>query len=219
MDRDTVTKELTSRYALPRRLFGCSEAEYGSNEWRRRRLFANIIVGGSRDVMAVKGATLLFEKYTFDYLADRKNYAELRRSIADLLEDECDIKYAGKKADYILNTAYALNEGHNGIVPDTMQELTALPGVGRHAASVVLGLAFGQQTFSVDLHVRRIAKRMGLVPRKATDRAIEKAFADLPNSTHLSRAMVEFGQEICRYRPSCKKCPFNNGECDKTIMK
>lgn len=219
MDRETVIQELTNRYKLPHRLFGCTEKEYGSNEWRRRRLFANIIVGGSRDVMAVKGATLLFENYTFEYLADRKNYVELRTDIANLLEINCDIKYAGKKADYILDTAYALQENHDGIVPDTTEELMAFPGVGKHAASIVLGLAFGQQTFGVDLHVRRILKRMRLVERNATDRVIEKTFAGIPNSTHLSRALVAFGQDVCQYRPVCNKCVFNNGNCDKTILK
>lgn len=212
-----ITNELIAKYPLPRRLFGCSEDEYGSNEWIRRRLFANIIVGGSRDLMAVKGAELLFERYTFDYLADRENYAELRRAVADMLEDECEIRFAGKKADYILNTAYKLQEEHDGVVPNDDKLLQSFPGVGRHASAVVRGLAFGENTFAVDLHVRRIAKRMGLVDEKATDRAIEKVFSPLEGSTNLSRAFVDFGASICTYHPKCNACPFSNIGCNRKL--
>lgn len=217
MQTEEIAKRLIKTYTLPYRLFGCSKEQYGTNEWRRRRLFANIIVGGSRDEMAVKGAVRLFEVYTFDYIADRSNYAELRRSIADILEDECDIRYSGKKADYILNTAYALKEKHNGVVPDNFDDLIALPGVGRHAASVVLALAFDKQTFGVDLHVRRIAKRMGLVDEKATDRKIEKQLSEIKNAGHLSRAFVDFGKDVCKYNPQCKRCQFKNIGCNPKI--
>src|SRR6056297_824514 len=105
-----VARTLTQRYPTPKRTFG---ARIGANDWKRRRLFANIIVGGSKDEYAVDGATWLFKTYTFDYLSDRANYRELRRAVADKLEQSYGIRFAGRKADYILKTAYALREEYD----------------------------------------------------------------------------------------------------------
>lgn len=214
-----VAKTLTKAYPLPDRDFGCTPKQVGTNEWRRRRLFANIIVGGSKDEYAVDGATWLFETYKFSYLVDRANYKELRRAIADKLEQSYGIRFAGRKADYILQTAYALNEQHNGKVPNSEKALTAFPGVGKHAAAVVRGLAFGEETFGVDLHVRRIAKRLRLVPESASDTVIERTLGTVENSTHFSRALVDFGKDICGYRANCNACPFKNNGCNSRILK
>jgi endonuclease-3 len=102
-----------------------------------------------------------------------------------------------------------LQEKFDGVVPENRKDLESLSGVGEHAASVILARAFGHTSeFAVDLHVRRIAKRMGLVGAKATDREIIKWGEQSVNPAHLSRSFVEFGQKICRYHPSCKKCTF-----------
>ena len=219
MNPETVAKKLTKKYPLPVRKFGCTDKQYQTNEWVRRRLFANIIVGGSKDEYAVDGAEWLFKTYTFKYLADRANYKELRRAIADKLEQSYGIRFAGKKADYILNTAYVLKEEHKGKVPNDDTELRSFPGVGKHASAVVRGLAFGERTFGVDLHVRRIAKRLKLVPPDATDRAIEKVLGEVENSTHFSRALVDFGKDICSYHANCGSCLFKNNGCDRSILK
>jgi len=216
---NAVAKKLTQKYPLPVRKFGCTDKQYQTNEWVRRRLFANIIVSGSKDEYAVDGAEWLFSTYKFSYLANRDNYKELRRSIADKLEQSYDIRFAGKKADYILKTAYILKEKHGGKVPNDEAILVGFPGVGKHAAAVVQGLAFGERTFAVDLHVRRIAKRLGLVGPKATDRMIEKALGRVENSTHFSRALVDFGKETCSYYANCGNCPFKKNNCDKSILK
>lgn len=173
-------------------------------------MIANIIVGGSRDTQAVKATEKLLSLYTMDDLANDDQFAVQRRAIADMLEDEFDIKYAGKKAEYIQRAVGAVYEFFDGILPSNEKDLTSLPGVGRHAASVIRALAFGEESFGVDLHVRRIAKRMGLVDEKATDRKIEKLFlAESEVPGHLSRSLVEFGQQYCRFHPSCKKCPLH----------
>ena len=205
----SVDSLLREMYPLPHRLFGLTEKEYGTNEWRMRRMIANIIVGGSRDVQAVRATEALFELYTLDDLANLDQFDYQRREIADLLELKHKIRYAGKKAEYIQHAVRAVKENFDGQLPRDVKELTSLPGVGPHAAAVLRALAFGVvDSFGVDLHVRRIAKRMGLVDEKATDKKIEKMFVEhskVPG--HLSRALVEFGQQYCRFHPSCKKCP------------
>lgn len=204
-----VASILTSLNPLPRRTFGLPDSMYGTNEWRTRRLVANILVGNSRDVSAVRATDALFDRFTIDQLADPTFFNTVRKTIADFLEQEFDIKYGGKKANYVHETLLALKERFDGQVPDTMEELTSFPGVGRHAASVVLALAFDKPAFGVDLHVRRISKRLGLVDKKATDKVIEKVFMEVENPGHLSRAFVQFGAKYCTFHPKCSKCPLN----------
>jgi len=200
---------LCEMYPVPHRLFGMEEEESGSNEWTIRRLIANIIVGGSRDIQAVRATEDLFSIYCLEELASPDQFQIKRRIIADMLEEEFDIKYAGKKAEYILNAVRMIYEDFDGVLTGDMKQMESLPGVGHHAASVVSALAFGKDAFGVDLHVRRILKRMGIVEEKAIDRKIEKLALEEANSPgHLSRALVEFGQQYCRFHPSCKKCPL-----------
>lgn len=211
-----IEHHLTETYPLPYRTFGLPDSEYGSSEWKIRRMVANIIVGGSRDVQAVKATIGLFDAYSLQQLANPKTHTKIQKPIADMLEHEYDIKYTGKKAENILQSIQMVMEQYGGELPEDYNELIKLPGVGHHAATIILALTFGQQEqFGVDLHVRRITKRMKLVPLNASDKKIEAFFlenADHP--AHLSRAFVEFGQSVCRYHPSCKKCPFQS-KCPK----
>jgi endonuclease-3 len=206
---------LLEKFPTPFRYFGLEELNFENiSEWRFRRLVANILVGGSRDQMAVKATEWIFDNFTLNDLIE--GTSKTFRSIADHIEQEFDIKYAGKKTQRIFDVAAITN----GEVPDSLKELEALPGVGHHAASVMMALAFNeyQNVFAVDLHVRRIVKRMGLVGQKTKDVFIEKLFLKAAQKPGLlSRAFVEFGQHICRYRPSCKKCPFAVN-CPKNIV-
>jgi len=205
----SIESLLCEMYPLPHRLFGLTEDEYGSNEWRIRRMVANIIVGGSRDVQAVRATEAMFKYISLSEYSDPDNYTHFRRVLADMLEEDFDIKYAGKKAEYILRALYKINDVFGGILPSGQKCLESLPGVGHHAACVIRALAFDEkESFGVDLHVRRILKRMGLAEEKATDKVIEKkAITEAKMPGHLSRALVEFGQQYCRFHPSCKKCP------------
>lgn len=202
---------LTEKFPLPRRLFGMEEGEYGSEEWRIRRLVANILVGGSRDKMAVRATEWLFKNYSLEDLCSPVLGTDRRRKVmADTFENEFELRYAGKKADYVLGSVRTIVEDY-GHLPSDYSKLKELPGVGHHAASVVRALAFNLPAFGVDLHVRRISKRTGLISESATDRAIEQAFIQqATNPGHLSRAFVEFGQTICRFHPSCKRCELAN---------
>lgn len=198
---------LTEKYPLPHRFFGVKESEYGSEEWRIRRLVANILVGGSRDKMAVRATEWLFENYSLEDLCRPVLGTDRHRKImADTFENEFELRYAGKKADYVLGSIRTVVENY-GRLPSDYTKLKELPGVGHHAASVVRALAFDLPAFGVDLHVRRITKRIGLVSENAADKSIEETFIkQAKNPGHLSRAFVEFGQNICRYHPSCKRC-------------
>ena len=212
MKTQDVDSTLREQYPLPHRLFGLPENKRGTNEWRLRRVVANIIVGGSREKSALKAVEVIFANFTFDDLAFPLPEGHSNRLyLFTTILEEHDIKWALKKAAYVMRTCQKLQEKFDVVVPENREDLESLPGVGEHAASVILARAFGHiDEFAVDLHVRRIAKRMGLVGAKATDREIIKWGEQSVNPAHLSRSFVEFGQKICRYRPSCKKCTFQS---------
>ena len=70
------------------------------------------------------------------------------------------------KAKHVMQTCRLLVERHGGAVPETREDLEALPGVGRKTANVILNTAFGQPTIAVDTHIFRLANRIGLAPGK-----------------------------------------------------
>jgi endonuclease-3 len=115
------------------------------------------------------------------------------------------------KAKNIKACAGALVDRYGGIVPDRLEELVTLPGVGRKTANVVRSAAFSQAAVVVDTHVKRISLRLGLTlhedPVKIEfdlmERVPEKEWNDL------GLRMIYFGRQICRARkPGCPKCPL-----------
>jgi len=108
-------------------------------------------------------------------------------------------------------TARALIELHGGRVPDTLEALTALPGIGRKTANVVLGTAFGKPALFVDTHVRRLANRLGLTVDDDPDK-IERALMQLlpPREwTAFAHRLIHHGRRLCVARkPRCSACPI-----------
>jgi endonuclease-3 len=106
--------------------------------------------------------------------------------------------------------ATALVERHGGEVPDEMESLVVLPGVGRKTANVILGNAFGKnEGIVVDTHVTRLGNRLGLT--KETDAVkIERALVPLfPREqwTMVSHLLIEHGRQVCDARkPRCGDC-------------
>jgi endonuclease III len=106
----------------------------------------------------------------------------------------------------------ALVERHGGAVPKTEDELTALPGVGRKTASVVLGNAFGVPALAVDTHVFRVSQRLGLArgddPDDITDQLCE--VVPRPRWTHATHLFILHGRRTCHARrPDCPRCAVN----------
>ena len=103
----------------------------------------------------------------------------------------------------------ALRERHGGMVPRTMEELTALPGVGRKTANVVLGNAFGVPGFPVDTHVRRIANLLQLTDSENPETIEQHLCAITPEEewTDASHRLILHGRETCiARRPRCAEC-------------
>jgi endonuclease III len=140
-------------------------------------------------------------------------------ALADADRDalETVIKSTGfyrNKAKSLLGMAQAVVETHGGRVPDSMEELTSLPGVGRKTANVVLGNAYGKNVgIVVDTHVTRLSNRLGLT--KETDAVkIEEDLMPLFPEKHwtmISHLLIEHGRQICIARaPQCEVCPLND---------
>ena len=134
---------------------------------------------------------------------------------ADISELEQAVKPCGfyhTKAKNIKEMSGQLIERHGGRVPDTMEELLALSGVGRKTANLILGDVYGKPAVVTDTHCIRISRRLGLTANKEP----AKVEADLRKlippevSNAFCHRTVMFGREICTARsPKCSKCPLS----------
>jgi endonuclease III len=113
------------------------------------------------------------------------------------------------KAKNVIETCRLLLERHDGEVPQTREELEALPGVGRKTANVVLNTAFGQPTIAVDTHIFRVANRTGLAPGKDVDE-VERKLMKFVAPEFLQDAhhwLILHGRYTCIARkPQCWNC-------------
>jgi endonuclease-3 len=114
------------------------------------------------------------------------------------------------KAKHIIACAGAIQETHGGKVPADLGALTALPGVGRKTANVVLGAAFSIPAMVVDTHVARISRRLDLTGHTDPKKIESDLETLVPKEdwNDFSLQLIYFGREICRARnPLCEKCP------------
>ncbi|MBP3267292.1 MAG: endonuclease III [Ruminococcus sp.] len=147
----------------------------------------------------------LFKKYpTLQAFAD-----------ADLAELEQDVKPCGfyhTKAKSLKEMAGQLINDFGGEVPDTMEQLLTLSGIGRKTANLMLGDVFGKPAMVTDTHCIRITGRLGLTANKEPAK-VEKDLVKLippEESSDFCHRTVEFGRDICKARsPKCTECPLN----------
>ena len=134
---------------------------------------------------------------------------------ADISELEQDVKPCGfyhTKAKSIKEMAQKLIADFDGIVPDTMEQLLSLPGVGRKTANLLLGDVFGKPAIVTDTHCIRITGRLGHTANKEPAKVEKDLLKLIPPeiSNHFCHQTVQFGRDICRARsPKCKECSLN----------
>ncbi len=172
-------------------------------------LIATILSAQCTDKKVNEVTRTLFKKYRH-----ARDFAEV-----PLGELEADIRSTGffhNKARSIKNCCAELIQRHKGLVPRTMEELTALPGIGRKTANVVLGSAFGIPGLVVDTHVGRIVQRLGLTKEKDPVK-IEFALQPvIPEERWIlfSHQLIDHGRSLCPARaPRCAACPLREA-CD-----
>lgn len=123
------------------------------------------------------------------------------------------------KAKDLVKMAQQLREHYNSRVPDTIEELTKLSGVGRKTANLIVGDVYHKPAIVVDTHCIRITRRLGLHNEKdaAKIEKILKSILPPEESNDFCHRLVLFGREICTARsPKCDTCPLNNF-CPKNI--
>ncbi|WND03381.1 endonuclease III [Temperatibacter marinus] len=117
------------------------------------------------------------------------------------------------KAANVMKMADLLVKNHDGEVPRTAEELTALPGVGRKTADVVLNEAFHIPTIAVDTHIYRVSNRTGLAPGKTPDKVGDSLLKVVPEDfkLHAHHWLILHGRYICKARkPDCAKCNLSD---------
>lgn len=125
------------------------------------------------------------------------------------------VSYPNAKAKHLVKLAKMLIEKYQGEVPQTLEQLTQLPGVGRKTANVVLAVAFGQAALAVDTHIYRVAHRLGLVPASAnTPYKVEMAlrkFIPEEDVAHSHFWLLLHGRYTCTaLRPKCEQCGLSH---------
>jgi endonuclease-3 len=140
---------------------------------------------------------------------DAAAYADAE--LADVEEMIRSTGFFHNKAKSLVGLGQALVERHEGRVPDTMDELVKLPGVGRKTANVLLGTWFGKPAIPVDTHVKRLVNRLQLTAETdpvKIEFALQKLLPE-EDWTFASHALIWHGRRICNARkPSCELCPL-----------
>lgn len=166
---------------------------------------AVILSAQTTDASVNRVTPALFEKYP-----DIQSLAQ-----GDIREIEACISSLGlyrNKARSIQGFAKGVQERYDGEIPDTMDELTTLPGVGRKCANVILSECFGIPSLAVDTHVSRISKRLYLAFENDSVDVIERKLkGKIPQERWIiaHHQMIFFGRYLCHARnPECQRCPF-----------
>ncbi len=165
-------------------------------------LIATILSAQCTDIRVNEVTKVLFKRYR-----TAQEFAQ-----ADLLELEETIRPTGffhNKAKAIKFCCQQILDRYNGAVPDTMEELVKLDGVGRKTANVILGNAFGKPAIVVDTHVKRLSGRIGLSQNNNPDKIEVDLMEVLPEEkwTAFSHLLINHGRQICLARkPRCKSC-------------
>ncbi|MBF0476882.1 MAG: endonuclease III [Deltaproteobacteria bacterium] len=169
-------------------------------------LVATILSAQCTDVRVNEVTKTLFQKYR-----GPRDLAE-----ANLTELEEDVRPTGffkNKAKNLKNCAAQIVARFNGRVPNTLDELVSLPGVGRKTANCVLGSAYGIPGIVVDTHVARISQRLGLTDHEDPVK-IEFALMELIPKDHwvdFSHQIILHGRAVCQARkPACPQCRLND---------
>lgn len=167
-------------------------------------LIAGILSARSKDEITNKASEKLFSK--------AKNFEELKKLKLEEIKD-CikPVRFYNNKAKYLEKLPKIIETEFQNKIPDELEELIKLPGVGRKTANLVLVAGFRKKAICVDVHLNRIFNRLGYIKTKnpyETEIALREK---LPKKFWLdvNRIFVAFGQNLCRpISPYCSRCPI-----------
>lgn len=165
-------------------------------------LIATMLSAQSTDKKVNQVTEKLFQKY--------QTPSDFLKLTQEELENE--IKQIGiyrNKAKNILATCHILIENYNSQVPNNIELLTTLPGVGRKTANVVVSVAFNIPAIAVDTHVFRVSNRLGLASSDKVEKVEEELMEVIPKEKWIDTHhwLIWHGRRVCKaQRPNCKEC-------------
>jgi endonuclease-3 len=178
------------------------EAETGSFSI----LIGTILSARTKDETTTKAVKVLFSKY--------KNAKELANAkTKDVEKIIKSIGFYHVKSKRIIEVAKIIDSKYKGKVPDNLEKLVELPGVGRKTANCVLVYAFDKPAIPVDIHVHRISNRLGLVNTKTPEETEHELMRIIPKKfwIDINDTFVMYGQNICKpISPMCSVCKIKN---------
>ncbi|MEY4525213.1 MAG: hypothetical protein RIR57_583 [Bacteroidota bacterium] len=149
----------------------------------------------------------------FKRFPDAKSLAE--SSVEEIFSYIRSVSYPNNKAKHLLGLGQKISDQFAGEVPETMEDLQSLPGVGRKTANVIASVIYNQPAMAVDTHVFRVSQRLGLVPKTAnTPLKVEMALIKhLPDEVIATAHhwLILHGRYVCLARtPQCAKCTITH---------
>lgn len=165
-------------------------------------LIALILAAQARDELVNQVTAELFKKY--------RNAQDFARTSQSQLEKEVGkINFYRNKTRSIRNCCNELVKRYGGKVPDKLDDLVSLPGVGRKTANIVLGNAFGQQSIGVDTHVMRLSQRLGFTENSDPDKIEFDLMPIVPEEKRVRfcHLLQYHGRRVClAKKPKCPEC-------------
>ena len=165
-------------------------------------LIGTILSARTKDENTTKVVKKLFSKYKTAKSLSQANIKDVETIIKS-------IGFYHVKAKRIIEVASIINSKFRGVVPNNLEDLVSLPGVGRKTANCVLVYAFETPAIPVDTHVHRISNRLGLVDTKTPEETEIELMKKIPKKywLEINDTFVMYGQNICKpISPMCKVC-------------
>ena len=183
--------------------------EYGGDPWR-------LLVMGRLSAQCTDARVNIVCEELFRRFPDVDSMAEAPVEEIERLVFSCGVYKV--KAQNIKDFSVIIRDRFGGRVPDNMDELLTLPGVGRKIANLILGDIYHKPAIVAATHCIRISNRLGLCESKVPEK-VEMTLAGIvepEKQSDFCHRLVMFGRDVCSARgPSCSDCPFNKYECIK----
>jgi endonuclease III len=199
----------TMNSAKPPRMTALRELHEAENNSPLNILIGTILSARTRDENTSAVVKKLFSKYKTAHELARAKYSDVEKIIKST-------GFYRVKTKRIIEVASIIDSKYSGKVPQNLEELIQLPGVGRKTANCVLVYAFDKPAIPVDTHVHRISNRLGLVQTKKPEETEIELMKKIPKEywLRINDTFVMYGQNICKpISPICKVCQIRN-ECD-----
>lgn len=199
-----MTQKQRYGYVLKWFMENCEEADSELNFSNNFELLVAVVLSAQCTDRRVNMVTpALFEKMPTAKVMSQSSEIEIYELIKS-------VSYPNSKAKYLRELSCVLEQEFGGVVPDSLEELRRLPGVGQKTANVVLAVAFNKPAMPVDTHVFRVSNRIGLTNNSPSPKETEKVLVKNIPQAILSKAhhwLLLHGRYICTARsPKCGEC-------------